>query len=207
MPDSAGKLYFLDYKNELRARGFDGFADADLGQLVNRGYFHVARRSTWYWEQAIDNFSISPGSAGVAIWPTGPELANFRSLDKVYVTTAGQQKKLQVMDDDKFFTRYLSQDLTSAAQRGEPQYYFVYDEYLYILPPVSATRTFVAYYHQRMVNMVQPNDQPITPLHLDEAIILASLIRCHKRSNEPQLAADVLADLEGFFDDMRTTRK
>ena len=51
--------------------------------------------------------------------------------------------------------------------------------------------------------MVNPTDVPITPQHLDEAIMIAAIIRCHKRSNEPTLAQLAEQDLEEFFDDMR----
>jgi hypothetical protein len=46
-------------------------------------------------------------------------------------------------------------------------------------------------------------DVPITPPHLDEAIVSAAKVRCHKRANELTLATNERADLEEAFDDMR----
>jgi hypothetical protein len=43
----------------------------------------------------------------------------------------------------------------------------------------------------------------LTPVHLDEAIKLASRISAHTRANEPTLAAIAESDLEEIFDDMR----
>lgn len=204
MPDADGKYYFSDYKAELRVRGFDGFSDADLGVLINRGYFHVARRSQWAWAETTDAFTIAAGSSSVDLWPTtSGELPNFRSLDKLYVTTSGHERSLRVIDKALFFDDWLSRDLTSSANRGEPDSYFIWQSKLYILPPPSASRTFLAHYHRRVSLMVAPTSQPITPIHLDEAILEAALIRCHRRANEPMLAQQAEIALEEFFDDMR----
>lgn len=203
MPDANGKYYLSDYIAELQARGFDGFSSQDLTTYINRGYFHVARRSQWYWEQTTDAFTLTPGQYRVPLWPQASgELPNFRSLDKLVVTTATETQVLKPLDDDKFFP-YLGQDNTLSTYRNEPTGYYIWQNYLYILPPPVASRDFLAYYHQRMTALVNPTDQPITPQHLDEAIVLAALIRCHKRANEPTLAQLAEQDLEEFFDDMR----
>jgi hypothetical protein len=204
MPNIDGKMFFSDYKSELRLRGFDGFSDSDLGILVNRGYFHVARRSQWYWSEATDYFTIDVGQTFAALWPQiGGELPNFRSLDKLYGTTTNMERQLFPLTKKEFFDRWLSQDLTKAAIRGEPTGYYIWQKALYVLPPPKALRTFLGHYHQRVSFMSAPGDQPITPIHLDEAILEASLIRCHQRANEPTLAQYAEAALEEFFDDMR----
>jgi hypothetical protein len=204
MPDANGKFYFSDYVVELKARGFDGFSDADLKVLINRGYFAVARKSRWEWERQIDTFTLAPGAMPLALWPTvGGEMPYFRSLDKLYVTTFGQRKRLKVALDDDFFVNWLALDLTASSARGEPIYYYIYENQLYVLPPPVTSRDFIAHYHRRMVALAGDMDQPITPQHLDEAIVVASLIRCHQRSNEVNLASMAQMDLEEFFDDMR----
>ena len=204
MPDANGKFYLSDYIAELKARGFDGFSDADLTTFVNRGYFHIARKAPWYWEETTDTFTIAPGASSVDLWPAGGgELPYFKTLDKLFVTTAGHTARLKPMDDEEFFDHYLSQDLTSSSLRGEPTKYYVYNGKLYILRPPNASRDFRAHFHRRVAPLVNPTDQPLTPQHLDEAILTAAIIRCHKRSNEPTLAALAQADLEEFFDDMR----
>jgi hypothetical protein len=202
MPTPSGQFQLQDYLAELVARGFDGYSVTDQTTYVNRGYFHVARRSQWYWEQTTDAFTVNPGSYAVDMWPIGTEFPNFRSMDKVVVTTAGFTKKLKLMDEDDFY-KWLGFDLTQTQFQGEPYSYFIFNQKLYILSPPNAVRSFLAYYHQRVVPLVQPTDVPITPQHLDEAIMLATLIRCHKRANELTLAMQMEADLEEFFDDMR----
>lgn len=204
MPDPDGKYYFSDYVAELQARGFDGFSASDLGTYVNRGYFHVARKNLWYWEQTTDALTVVAGSAYVDLWPTpGGELPNFRSLDKVYVTTAGKQKKLSILNEDEFFDDWLSRDLTAASNRSESSSYYVWQNRLYILPPPQTDLDILVHYHRRVSAMVSPTDQPLTPVHLDEAILDAALIRCHGRASELGLAASKRADLEEVFDDMR----
>lgn len=200
MPTPSGQYQLQDYLTELRARGFDGFSTADLTTYVNRGYSHVARKSQWYWEETTDTFTVAPGSASVSL---ATELPNFRSLDRLYVTTAGQERPLTPMSDQEFFDNWLSADLTATKNRGEPDSYYLWNNNLYILSPPQSSRTFIAYYHQRVTPLVNPTDSPITPQHLDEGILIAALIRCHKRANEIGLAQMAQADLEEFFDDMR----
>jgi hypothetical protein len=203
MPDAAGKLQLQDYISELQVRGFDQFSTPDLTSFINRGYFHVARKHRWYWEETTDAFTVAPGAVTVNLWPAvGGELPQFRALDRLYITTAGKQSRLTPMNQDEFFENWLSQDLTQTKFRGEPDKYYIWAGKLYILPPPSASRDFLAHYKQRVVPMVATTDQPITPQHLDEAIVMAALRRCHERSSEPALAAMVEADLQEFFDDM-----
>lgn len=204
MPTGSGQYQLQDYIAELQARGFDGFTAADLTAFTNRGYFHVARKSQWYWQETTDAFSLTPGSTYVSLWPAvSGELPNFRSLDKLVITDANFTTVLKPLKDEDFF-KYLGKDLTLTAYRGEPTGYYVYQNRLYVLPPPNRNpTTLLAYYHQRVSPLVSPTDVPITPQHLDEAILLAALVRCHKRANEPELANLAEADLEGFFDDMR----
>lgn len=204
MPDVSGKYYLSDYIAELQARGFNGFSAADLTTYVNRGYFHVARKARWLWEQTTDTFTLAPGAAYVDLWPTvAGELPNFRSLDKLYITTTNYRRKLNPMKDDDFFLKWLGEDLTLTSNQAEPSWYYIWQGKLYILPPPNASRTFLAHYHQRVSALVNPTDQPITPQHLDEAILDAALIRAHSRAQEPQLATMKRSDLEEVFDDMR----
>jgi hypothetical protein len=202
MPTASGQLQLQDYLAELVTRGFDGYSVNDQTAYVNRGYFNVARRSTWYWEQTTDQFTVNPGQFAISLWPLGTELPNFKSLDKLVCTTANQTRRMRVMSDEEFY-KYLGMDLTQTQFRGEPYSYYIFQQQLYILSPPQAARDFVAYYYQRTTPLVQPTDVPITPQHLDEAILIAALIRCHKRASELTLAAELENDLQEFFDDMR----
>jgi hypothetical protein len=207
MPDpTTGQWYAADHVADLQVRGFDGFNALDLLEMVNDGYFHVARKSQWYWERTTDAFTLNPGSAFVTVGTGGTELPNFRGIERLYVSTAGQQRKLQPLFDDDFFEKWLYKDLTAAQSRGEPSGYYVYQNKLYILPPPSGARDFLAYYRRRVTKLTSNTDAtglPLTPVHLDEAIKLASRIRAHTRANEPTLAAIAESDLEEIFDDMR----
>jgi len=110
------------------------------------------------------------------------------------------------LSDDDFFEKWLYKDLTSGQSRGEPSSYYVWQNKLYILPPPAASRDFIAYYRQRTVKLTQNTDAtglPITPIHLDEALKLASRIRAHERALEPQLASTLQGELEELYDDMR----
>lgn len=201
MPTISGQFQLQDYLAELQARGFDGFSAADLTAYINRGYFHIARRSRWMWEKTDATFVLNPGTPYISL--TDGTLPNFRSLERLLTVTPGQERKLRPLTDDNFARNYLPVDLTATVNQGEPDSYYVYRNRLYVLRPPNAQRTFRAFYTQRVVPLVNPTDVPITPQHLDEAIILGALIRTHKRANEPTLAAIAESDLEEFFDDMR----
>lgn len=206
MPDANGQWYAADHVADLQTRGFDGFIPAVLLDMVNDGYFAIARKSQWYWERTSDAFTLNPGSPFVTVGQGGTELPNFRGLEKLYVTTAGQQRKLKPLSDDEFFEQWFYKDLTATQSRGEPSGYYIYGSKLYILPPPDGARDFVAYYRQRVVKLTLNTDTtglPITPVHLDEAIKLASRIRAHQRANEPSLAQVAEGELEEIFDDMR----
>src|SRR5262252_2860783 len=111
MPTPSGQYQLQDYISELMVRGFDGFSPADLTTYVNRGYFHVARRSQWMWESTTDTLTMTPGQYAIPLWPQGGgELPFVRSIDKIVVTTAQQTRKLRVLSDDEFFP-YLGMDL------------------------------------------------------------------------------------------------
>jgi hypothetical protein len=204
MPNTEGQFQLQDFVAELMVRGFDGFSNADLKTFVNRGYFHVARKAPWYWEQASDEFTITAGQYTTELWPiANGELPYFSSLDKLYLTTAGKERRITPMRDDEFFEQWLYKDLSNPQFRGEPVSYYVFEGRLYILSPPSTDMTFRAHFHRQVALLKEETDVPLTPASLDEAIVLASLIRAHKRANEPTLVAVTQAELEEFFDDMR----
>lgn len=207
MPNLAGQYFLDDYVAELRAMGFDGYSPADLETYINRGYFYVARKSLWYWEQTTDVFTVTPGSFGPILWPASSgELPLFRSLDRLYISSAGRQDRLTVVDERKFFDSWLPKDLTAAASRGTPESYYVWNQQLYVLPPPASSTDFLAYYHRRVAALTHAvpgvSDLPITPVHLDEAILKAAKLRCHQRAQELSLAQSEAVDLAEVFDDM-----
>lgn len=209
MPTVNGQYYLADFVTELQAKGFDGFSVADLQTYVNRGYMHVARKSRWYWEETSDAFHLDPGQFSVPLWPQASgELPNFKSMDNVYITNpAGFRSKLDPVSRDDFFQQWFPLDLTSGSNRGTPDGYAVWQQNLYILRPPQVAMDFLANYHRRVVPLstLTPGvtDLPITPPHLDEAIMIAAEIRCHERAKELSFATQKRVDLEEFFDDMR----
>jgi hypothetical protein len=190
-----------EFDAEIVVRGFDGFTPADRYRYINWGYHAIAKKYLWYWEAASNTFTVNPGDAPIAV---DTALPSFRSLQILLGTTANQRRKLMPVSDQAFFDYWLPRDLSIASSRGEPDSYYIYDGNLYILPPPAATRTFEGHYKRRLADMVQVDDEPVTPDHLDEAILLAALARCHKRAQEINLAQVVQIDLEDFLDDMRT---
>jgi hypothetical protein len=204
MPDAQGRYNLGDFVVDLQQRGFDGFKADELRLMVNRAYFAVAKKSRWEWEKATVTFDIGPGQPSVGCECTpGSILPYFRTLERLYKTTSGHAGKMTIMREDDFFQNWLGKDFTQQNTWNEPSQYFIYDDKLWLLSPPTATRTFVAYYVRRPVALMTDSDFPITPQHLDEAIIDSARVRAHTRANEPNLAVSARSDLEEAYDDMR----
>ena len=200
---ATGKYQLSDFILDLQLRGFDSLSPEELQHIVNRAYFAVAKKSRWQWEKMVTGLTMTPGTFAFTLTGDTPDLPNFRSLDRIYMTTAGYERKLQIMNEERFFQNFLNLDLTKSQYRNEPTAYFIYGNWLYILNPPVQSRDFTVYYYQRPTWLKSDLDLLVTPQHLDEAIIDASRVRAHTRVNEPTLAQLARADLEEAFDDMR----
>lgn len=192
-------MNFGEFKTELRSRGFDRFADADLGRYINWGRNRIARKFPWHWERATVDFILTPGTFSYNL----DTLATFGSVEKLTVTTANYRRTLTVMDEEIFERSFFPLDLTLNQYRGEPTQYFVWGDTLYVLSPPLSDRAFRLYYHARLADMAAAGDPTQLPTDLDDVVVSAALIYCHKRSNELELARAAEVDLEMAFDDMR----
>jgi hypothetical protein len=204
MPTASGQLQLNDYDQELIDQGFDGISQSRRFRWINFAYQRIAAKFPWLWEKTSVDAVINPGEYFLDFTV---DLPNFRSLDFLYVVTAGQNRRLRPVDDDQFYDTWLSLDLTAAANRGEPAWYKIEDNELYILPPPQAARTIRAKYHRRITILSNTvpgtTDTPITPQYLDEAILIAALSVAHKRTHELQLAAQAEVDLGDWVDQMK----
>lgn len=207
MPDANGQMYLSDFRSELQARGFDGFSAADLNTLVNRGYLYIARKFPWYWK--LDRQTLAYPSSGyfdVADTSTNfPGLKNIRSVILKNIPQSGQNQLLEAIDDEAYDTKYRIEFLNGTT--GYSSVYYIEGTKLWVLPLLpsasQAQATVEVNYHKRPIPMASDLSVPVTPVDLDELILLAALVRCHKRANEPTLAAVAQAELEEAFDDLR----
>lgn len=186
-----------DYRTELKARGFDGFIDADLNRYINRAYKRVARKFQWYWEHTETTASVPAGTASILT----SALTNFKSLKSVYVTTTGHRRKLNVYDSERFM-QWLAEDLTSTAARGETSDYYVYGGKIYFIPVPNFALNYTAQYTRRMSDLVADADVPILPDDTEEAIFQYALAQCHRRANEPDRARDEESRVDEIYDEM-----
>lgn len=196
-------MELADYVAELDARGFSAFTATEKNRYVNWGYFEVARRCRWTWEEGVDTFSVAPGTFYVDL-STGSELPNFKSLRTVAITTAGYEAQLRAVGNVEFAERWQPWPLSTADERGEPEGYHIWLSRLYILPPPDATRSFEALYWKKptVLSGAGAPATPITPTDYDEAIMLASEVRCHRRAKEYEKALECRAELESLYNDM-----
>jgi hypothetical protein len=199
--DSNGQMQLVDFRNELINRGFDGFLPADLNQLVNRGYFFLARKVPWYW--GVSNYSVAvPTTGQIPVNDVGNVLG-FKSMEAVYYKrTANSYERLHPLTESEFRNSHLPN--FQEGVKGEPSVYYIDGQTLWVLPaPTSAgTKTVELRYNKRPTAMVADTDVPVTPVDYDELILLAALSRAHKRANEVSLAMVVEQDLQEAFGDM-----
>lgn len=203
MPDANGQMQLQDFRVELKNRGFDGFSDADLNVLINRGYFYVARKAPWYWGIADYTTGI-PTDGQISALDTGA-VTGFKSVEAVYYKqTADQTQRLKpVMEQD--FRDVWHLDYASG-RTGAPSVYYIDGNTLWVLPvlsPVGGSELITLRYNKRPVALIADTQVPITPVDYDEVILVAALVRAHKRANEPSLALVAQTDLEEAFEDMQ----
>lgn len=204
MATSSGQLQLNDYDQELIDQGFDGISPARRTRWINFAYQRIAAKFPWLWQKASVDVVINPGEYFLDFTT---DIPNFKSLDYLYVVTAGRERRLKPVNDSQFYEEWLALDLAAAANRSEPSWYKIEDNQLYILPPPQTARTIRVKYHRRatLLSNAVPgvSDTPITPQYLDEAIVIASLAVAHKRTHELQLAAQAEVDLGEWVDQMR----
>jgi hypothetical protein len=201
------RMALIDFDNELIARGFDGFKQPTRFRYINWGYMRIARRARWMWEQTSLSKDLVPGDTGIGAWDDPPDanhpIGFLKSITKVYVTTpADRRAKLRPLSDDEFFERWYLLDLTNAQQRSTPMGYYTWEEKVWLLPPPDQDTSVVVHYKQQAKELTGDGDIPLTPPDLDEAIITAALIRCHKRASEVSLTQQNQMELEEVFADM-----
>lgn len=200
MPTGTGKLQLQDYDAALIARGFDAFLPAERYQMINFAYREIARKFPFTWEQSSHTYTVNPGTASVAIQGGAP--ASASNIMAVFVTTAGQRMKLQPERYRRFIDYWLVQDLTLASNRSTSSRYFLFEGSLYLLPPPQAVTDYTVYFSQYLPDMVAVTDPPVTPQAFDELILDASLVRCHRRAHEMELAADAQSRVNDALDDL-----
>lgn len=200
MPDVNGKYQLQDYQTELNSRGFTGISPGDQIELINRGYRRIARQTRWLWEQGSMAFALIAGGAGAgAAYLDLATVPTFGSIKDLYVTTPNQQKKLEVMNEEKFL-QYLAYDSTNPVNQGEPMWYYLFDNRLYVFPTPASGRSFLGYVTQKVAKLVNATDVPLTPPEYDDAVMAATMIYVHQRVHEWDEADKYKEELAEVFD-------
>jgi hypothetical protein len=202
MPDANGQMTLVDFRQELKNRGFDGFSDQDLTQLINRGYFYVARKTQTYWDSK-DYSGPVPADGKLSVLDTGA-INGFKSVEAVYIKSGENYQRLDPVDDSTFREKWYP-DYQRGVSAGQPSTYYIDGNTLWLLPKMKSvgSSTVELRYNSRPAPLLANNEVPITPIDYDEVIMLSALIRAHKRANEMQMAIVVQSDLDEAFDDIR----
>ena len=200
MPTATGKLTFQDFKLQLIARGFEGYSDADQGQLINMGYRYIARKMPWAWENATVTQVLNPGTATVAL--AGMTTLGADNIDHVLLVTDPYRSRLQPLSEEEFLKTWSYLDLTAPKNQGIPRAYYVFEGKLYILPPPQVQVSVEVHLKSYLTDMVAPTDTHAMPQILDEVILNAALMRAHERANEVTLAQEKQSRIDEAIGDM-----
>jgi hypothetical protein len=198
-----------EFRTELKQRGFDGFAQGDLDRYIDWGYAHVSRLCRWNWEEDSVTLQVNPGVAHSDLLQDFPEFGSLRALVS---TTTGRQYQIKAMSDEEYYARWATRtelDLASASSRGATDKYYVVRNRIYYLPPPDQAMTFVAHYWRRVTGYIADGTPLLPPFDIDEAILAAAEMICHRRMREYEhmnVADSTLQDILGDYiseDEMR----
>jgi len=173
--------------------------------MINRGYFYIARKFPWYWRQQTTSIAY-PAGGSISVADTSanfPGLKNIRAVFLIGVPTPTSKVRLTAIDEKDAFDQHFS-DIARGVT-GTPSVYWVDENTLYALPKLASvgSATLEIHYNKRPVALTADSSIAVTPVDLDEAILMAALFRCHKRALEIPLAMAVQVELEELLDDMK----
>jgi hypothetical protein len=194
------RLTIVEFREELKVRGFDGFTSTDLDRYINFSYHDLARMARWTWEKAEDSFPLNPGEYFIDLGL----ILRFKNLDTVVVESPVEARhKLWPVSDEAWKTKWLPWDEVGQMPTGSPEWYYITRNRLFILPsPVSAGYTFTAQYWQYMGELTSTNATPITPEDLDEIILLGAEVRCHRRARQLVFAGEAQIEWRRMVDNL-----
>jgi hypothetical protein len=200
VPDANGKLQLQDYDTGLTARGFDAFLQSDRYQMINFGYRYIARKFPWSWEQTNQVYVINPGTPSIAVGGGVPLTA--KNVEAVENITDPYRQRLTPEREDQFRLVWLPLDLTATKNQAVPFRYYVWAGQIYLLPPPQVTMSIQVWFRKFLPDMVLPADIPATPQIMDEVILDAALVRCHRRAHEIALAQEAQSRVDEALGDM-----
>jgi hypothetical protein len=189
-----------ELRTELQNRGFDGFLTTDLDRYINWGNFDLARRLRLPIIEVAPFFTLTQGQYRYAMSALTPQIKSVRRL---IVTTDGNERQLNPLSEQEFWRSYApvgfvdpSNAMVNDWQSTVPEWYYVYQGYIIVVPAVAGTLTFQVESWQQVTALVQDSDVHLIPEDSEELLITAILRICHTRANEPDLANGKLAELE-----------
>lgn len=183
-----GDMVLKDFDDELQARGFDGFLQAQRYRYVQWAYRDVVRMSEW--RAMISTSSNIDLTAGGSYQIDVATLTDFGSIASITTTYEGGYR-LKALDERDFFDNFHSIDYTTGRNRGVATHYYLHENNIWILPPPSVAMRFVVTYYRKaeLLDVGNPTTtKPDTAAELDPAILARALMYCHRRANQWDLA-------------------
>lgn len=194
MPTPSGKLNLGDYDQALLVRGFDQFQQNERWQMINLGYRYVARCFPYHWEDTNAVYMVAAGQYNIASSLGLPN--DISSIKRIICQTDPYRRKLEPETEERFVKRWLPLDLTVPQNWGIPYKYFYWEDSIWVLPSPQYPLNFRVYYNGYLPDMLTAGDVSAMPQIMDEIVIDAALVRCHRRAHELQLAADAQARVD-----------
>lgn len=191
-PGTYQSMSLSEFEAELVSRGYGGYSQPERYRYINWGYMHVARLTRWAWEETYGTASVPAPEYLINLPKT------FKSLDYVVVTTADKEKRVEPISLDEYTDDWLPKNLTLSVNRGDVSQYVIFRNQIVLLPPPDQTHAITVYYHRQPVPLVVAGDRPITPPHMDEAVMQGAIMKCAQRASDQsryQLASSALDEI------------
>jgi hypothetical protein len=200
VPDTNGKWQLSDYDQALLNRGFDAYQQVERFQFINYGYRYVARKFPWSWEESTQQYTVTPPAFQISTGTGAP--LTMSSIIGVDITSDPYRQRLTPERADQFPIAWLPLDMTASQNRGVPFRYYVWQNQIWLLPAPQAAVQVTVYFRKYLADLIALTDTTVLPQIMDEVILDATLVRCHRRAHELQLAQEAQMRVDDAVGDM-----
>lgn len=178
-----------DFVTALQARGWNRFIATDLQRYLDWGLRDIVRAVNFKDEQQAVSLaaqSVSP----IAFSSINSGLV--QTIDKVINVTANYENELDPLPSEEFYEFWLP---NPDREIGVPDWYYVYEKKLYLIPYPQQAFDFVIHITGRINGFAGGSSTSGLPEYFDEAILPSAESYCFRRAHETDRMAVAQAEV------------
>lgn len=160
-----------DITSQVTAR----LKDASIGnstilQFINDTNREICNRYEWDFMQTTVSFNTTASDSS---YPLSGVATDIQKLVNLRITTDGSERWLKPINTEQF-DRHIADP--SSATAGVPDYYYLWNDVIYLYPTPDAVYTIEARYLKTPTTL-ESGDQPDVPEPFQEVVMLGTLYR------------------------------